>query len=343
MKKKINFIDALFSKEGHFLNDINNFSYLSDEFSLSYFLNGNISCTANSIIRFFQLHQYNKGHSIFKQTIFLFHTFRKIKSFNFNYILSCNYISLYLISLFFRKNFYVLIHFIPTNNLFLYKLILKLLLSRSNGFIFLNEYIMLDFERKISHKKSKLFVVNSRDLIFNFKQLSINKIKTVLFIGVLNEFKSIDMLVKLINTNYYDNVRFIFASKGIKKLIPNLISKNNVIIEDDYLSEDKYQNYMHVADFVFLSYVKNYGVRFSGTFIDAINNNCNTICNDIEIFKYFTSKYNTGYIFKNENELHNILLNLQHIDINPKMYNDFSSNKRKSDFISIINNYFNNV
>ena len=343
MKYKINFIDALFNSEGHFINDINNFSFLADKYNLYYFINGSISNSSKNISKKFTLYQYNKGHSIIKQIVFLFYSFFKINSIDFNYILSTNYISLSVISLFFRKNIYVLIHFIPTRNLFLYKLILKLLLYRSIGFIFLNEYVMLDFQKKIFLNKNKQFVINSRDLNFNSFKLSNNKIKTVLFIGAFNEFKSVDVLIELINTYYYPNVRFIFASKGIEKLIPNLITKNTVIVKDDYLSEKDYNDFMDIADFVFISYIKDYGVRFSGTFIDAVKHSCNTICNDLEIFKYFTSKYNTGYIFNNENDLHSILLDLKNFDVNPEIYNDFSSKKRESDLLSITKNYFDNL
>lgn len=341
--KRLNFIDALFNNEGHYIDDIINYKYLLKDYEVHYFVNGEISQENKKQLEGFILHESSTNDkSIFGGIKYLVSIKNQLGANDLNFIMSCKYTSLFLFSVFNRfYNYYLLVHFFPTVRRNLYRAILNYLLKNCNGFMVLDNFVKDDILNKLGIlNSSKIFVIHTRDIKKN--QVSLNrsgKIK-LSFIGSMSQYKDISLLINLIKKNHYQNIEFGFYSKGILPYLQNIETTNILDVQDRYFSRVEYNRLLCESDFVFLSYTKDYGVRFSGILCDALNSGCQLICNDNPSFKYFIKKYNCGYIFRDEDELHKILMNLRKLSINEKIYYDYSEETRKQLFLNIIENFY---
>lgn len=343
MKKRINFIDTLFNNEGHYVDDIINYKYLLKDYELHYFVNGDISQENKIRLEGFILHESSTNDkSTFGEIKYLMSIKKQINKNDFNFIMSCKYVSLFLFSVFNKfYNYYLLVHFFPTVKINLYKAILNYLLKNCNGFMVLDIFVKDNILNKFGIlNNSKISVIHSRDIKNNQVTLNCNNKIKLSFIGSMNQYKDILLLTNLIKKNYYKNIEFGFYSKGILPYLKDTETLNILNIKDQYFSEQEFNQYLCESDFVFLSYTDDYGIRFSGMLCDALSNGCQLICNDNPSFKYYVEKYNCGYVFRDEDELHKILTNLQKLNINEEIYNDYSQQTREKLFLNIVENFY---
>jgi len=341
--KRLNFIDTLFNNEGHYIDDIINYKYLLKDYELHYFVNGDISHENKKRLEGFNLHESSTNDkSTFGEIKYLVSIKKQLGANDFNFIMSCKYISLFLFSVFNRfYNYYLLVHFFPTVKVNLYKVILSDLLKNSNGFMVLDIFVKNDILNKFRiSKNNKIFIIHSRDIKNNQVTLNCNNKIKLSFIGSMNQYKDILLLTNLIKKNYYKNIEFGFYSKGILPYLQNIETTNILNIQDQYFSEAEFNRFLCESDFIFLSYTINYGLRFSGMLCDALSNDCQLICNDNASFKYYIEKYNCGYMFRDEDELHKILTNLQKLSINEEIYDDYSEETREQLFLNIVENFY---
>lgn len=341
MKKKINFIDALFNNEGHYIDDISKYSYLASDYELHYFINGKLNDSNKELVKDFTVHEY-----ISEQTIFgLLKYFRVIKCFisegDFNFIMSVKYIPLLLFSLITRfKSFFLLVHFFPTSNFFLNKLSLKYFLLNSNGFMVLDESVKLHI-KNILGDSGVVNVIRSRyidDIDFVCKNKNEKKIVTLL--GAMNDFRDVSILFELLSENNYPNIEFRFFSKGISRYLNGLTLKNSIVIKDEYFTPEDYISYLRETDFVYLAYKPSYGIRFSGVAFDALSCSCSVICNNNLSFS-FLKKYKASRVFYNKIELNDILLDLDSSAPDfSSFYYDFSRDKKEAVFLKYVRDFF---
>ncbi|MDE1223750.1 hypothetical protein MCT03_05370 [Vibrio aestuarianus] len=339
MKKRINFVDVLFSNEGHYVCDIKKYSYLERKYELHYFINGELNDKNRLRLRSFTVHESPKKSSLLGQFRYLM-SIRKLLSLDdFNFIMSTKYISLLVFSL--LSNFYsyfLLVHFFPTTKILSNKAILWFLLNKSNGFMVLDRSVKENIERFIGKSKG-IEVIRSRDLEIPNHHDSCNSNLVVSFIGAINSYKDISQLLELLNEKHYPGLEFHLYSKGITEYVCGMSDLNNVVIKDEYFSPVDYSNYLKESDYIFLSYKPSYGVRFSGMVFDALNYGCPIICNDNPSFK-FLSKYNACRMFSNKADLDEILLTLEKAMVDEKIYVDFSKEEREIVFFNLLNRHF---
>jgi hypothetical protein len=340
LQKRINFIDALFSNEGHYIDDVEKYSFLSNDYELHYFVNGKMNPENKKRLSNFIIHESESNTSLLGLIKYMFSIQKNLLTDDFNFIMSIKYIPLFIYSFINRKfNYFVLIHFFPTTKKRLNTFILTYLLKKTHGFMVLDIFVKENLEM-IMGCNNKINVIHSRDI----KALSLIKNNTsnikVSFIGSMNAHKDILTLIEIIEEDKYLDIEFYFYSKGISCYFKNSNLKNKVTVKDEYFSNEDYEYYLKSSDFVYLAYKSDYGVRFSGMLCDALSNGCQLICNDNLSFDYYIDKYNVGYIFKNKKELNNILKNIRKLDLNKEIYNDYSREKREHMFTNIVKKFY---
>ncbi len=337
--KKINFIDALFSNEGHYINDILLYKYLSSDFKLHYFVNGNISKENRKKLAGFTLHEYQFNPTIFGIIKFLFKVKKSISKDDFNFVMSVKYISLFIFSVTSRfYGYFLLIHFMPTVNIIVNRFVINSISRKCCGLMALDVFVKTSIDNQINN--SNVVIIHSRDLEKCVPRAEVVDDIQVSFIGAMNVYKDISLLIELLTENNYKNIRFSFYSKGIECYLDDAVFKSVVNIEDKYLSECEFDKYLKESDFLFLSYKKEYGIRFSGMVFDAINNDCQIICNDNPSFNYYINNYRVGRVFNTKEELHSIILALEKSNISESIYDDYSKAKRQSLFLESVNTHF---
>lgn len=343
MKKRINFIDALFNNEGHYIDDISKYSYLASDYELHYFINGKLNDLNKELVKDFTVHEYASEQTTFG----LIKYFRTIKRFisedDFNFIMSVKYIPLLLFSLISRFNsFFLLVHFFPTSNFFLNKLSLKYFLLNSNGFMVLDESVKLHVENILGYS-GVVNVIRSRyidDINFACKNKNKNEKKVVTLLGAMNDFRDVSILFELLSENNYPNIEFRFFSKGISRYLNGLTIKNGIVVKDEYFTPEDYISYLRETDFVYLAYKPSYGIRFSGVAFDALSHSCSVICNNNLSFS-FLKKYNASRVFSNKNELNEIFINLDSSEPNfSAFYYDYSRDKKEAVFLKYVRDFF---
>ena len=340
MKKRINFIEGLFSNEGHYIDEIEKYKYLETKYELVYFINGKVNELDKKRLKHLSIVEYDCGHSLVGSIKFFMKVFNDCKKEDFNFVMSCKYVSLFIASkMSFFYKYFLLVHFFPTVNVGLYKLIFNNLINNINGLFVFEEYVANEIQEKINSNK-KINILHARDIKYSIRE-KIDEKFTVSFIGAMNIFKEVDSLLSLLNFNYYENIKFKFYSKNITNFISNkYFNQNDIEIIDAYLTSEDYNNYMKDSDFIFLSYKYAYGIRVPAMVFDSLSNGCQLICNDNPSFNYYIEKYNCGYVFRDEDELHKILTNLQKLNINEEIYDDYSQQTREKLFLNIVENFY---
>lgn len=339
LKKKINFVDALFSNEGHYVCDIQKYNYLSEKYELHYFINGKLNKQNRAQLSNFIIHESLGNKSLLGQIKYLFNIKAMLTNKDFNFFMSIKYTSLFVFSL--LTNFYaffLLVHFFPTTRILFNKASLWFILKRSNGFMVLDKSVKDDVEGHIG-KIGEIKVIHSRDLILPKNDNKSDNKLVVSFIGAINAYKDVSLLIELLNEKHYPGLEFHLYSKGITEYTNGILAINNILIKDEYFSPRDYSVYLKESDYIFLSYKPNYGVRFSGMVFDGLNNGCQLICNDNLSFN-FVSQYNIGRLFSNKTELNQILLTLKNKKVEGKIYKHYSKEHRELIFNKIIERHF---
>lgn len=343
---KINFIEGLFSNEGHYIDDIIKYEFLKDSYELHYYINGKMNKNNKEILKNANIivHEYDYGKNFIGQILFLDKISTNISNKDFNFVMSIKYIPFYIYINFINSfDYYLLVHFFPTVKQKIYKYVLKKLWEKSKALLVLDKPVKIELSKKIDTFE-KIYVIHSRDIekkiVQKNNEMQKNKL-SVIVIGAINEYKEMDDLLELISEKQYSNIELRFCAKGIRSLLEcydnNILKKNLSVVKDKYLDIDEYKKCLEEADFVYIAYKKSYGIRFSGILFDAINNGCQIICNSYDAFRYYINKYNIGYEFSNKSELDEILSNLKKLTINDDIYIDYSSKRRKELFLDIIN------
>jgi len=344
VKQRINFIDALFSNEGHYIDDINKYSYLALDYDLHYFVNGKISEKNKTFLEGFTVHESTGNKSIFGLIMYLRTVRKQISRKDFNFVMSVKYLSLFIFSITSNfYNFFLLVHFFPTSKIFLNRIVLRFLLLKSNGFMVLDKSVKLHLESIIG-KNGNVNVIRSRDIEIsdeNEEKKASDKL-VLTFVGAMNSYKDVSLLIELLTENYYSNIEFRFFSKGISFYIKGLLEKNFIVVKDEYFSKEDYKRYLQESDYIYLAYYSNYGVRFSGMAFDALSNACPVICNDNPSF-HFLNQYNACEKFSNKFELDDILINLSRKIPDGKIYKDFSRGNREAEFLTLVKKFFHQI
>jgi glycosyltransferase involved in cell wall biosynthesis len=340
LKQRINFVDSLFSNEGHYIDDVVKYSFLSNNYELHYFINGNISFENRNKLSSFIIHESESNTSLLGLIKYMIRIQQDLLTDDFNFIMSIKYIPLFIYSFISRKsNYFVLIHFFPTIKKRLNTFLLNYLLKKTNGFLVLDTFVKNDLEIYLGENE-KIKTIHSRDIKLSSSIKSNDSLVKVSFIGAMNSHKDILTLIEIIEENKYPDIEFYFYSKGISRYFKNSNLKNKVTVKDEYFSNEDYKHYLKSSDFVYLAYKSDYGVRFSGILCDALSNGCQLLCNDNLSFEYYIDKYNVGYIFRNKEELNDILKNVRKLDLNEDIYDDYSREKREQMFTNIVKEFY---
>jgi len=341
LKQRVNLIEGLFSNEGHFVKDIKNYDYLHKEYDVHYYINGSLNEVNKNELKDFTVHEYKDSKKLLGKIFFHLFVFKSVNKKDYNLIMSAKYIPLLISSLFSRFwSYYLLVHFFPVSSFYINKLVLSTLYYFTNGFFVLSDSVKNDVSSKIiGCRTGSIRVIHSRDI--EAKTKNDKKEKFVFsFIGAMNEFKDVSLLLNLIKEVKYSNVQFRFYSKGIKPYLKSIGSENEVIIKDEYFTPDEYDKFMSESDFVFVSYTQCYGVRFSGIVFDALNAGAQVVCNSNRSFDGFVN-YNAISEFSNEHELDRILKNLKINGIDKSLLDQFSSINRKRIFTQTLESHKN--
>lgn len=259
---------------------------------------------------------------------------------------SVHYIPLFIASVFTRNwDYSLIIHFFPENHPIIYKYIIKRFLKKCNRIIVFDQAVKEYLIKKTNTKyNNKIFVMHTREVKKSStitKQINNGKIH-ILVIGSLNRSKIIETLLYAIKSKTYDNIEFNFICHGINNRLKeagfNIETdfSNTIKFEDRFPDLDEYKALLHSADYLYLAYTKEYGIRTSGALLDALAQGTPVIVNDNATLLGFVNNYNCGFSFTSQDELIKILSDINDgKKIKPifydKLYTDFSEEKNRND------------
>jgi len=115
---------------------------------------------------------------------------------------------------------------------------------------------------------------------------------------------------------------------------------DNLIVFNEYLSDDEYNYWFRKATAIVILFSKSYKYRMSGTFIDAFSRGKAILANDIKLIQYFKTMYpDSCYMFSNINELFNFMahekiqINEDEIDYFIKTHSDNNIKNKLLEFL----------
>jgi hypothetical protein len=233
------------------------------------------------------------------------------KKFKKSYILvqGFNEISLIpylLLNTFFKNSFIIIL----TNNISngrLYKnRILKILLK----IIFSNSHTIIHHSDKEKKMINEIF--NSKNKCFKktYHLLSNNsslqkesvKFKTITFFGPVKIDKPIESFIKLMESDKKNKFLYkILNVKEFKEKYPELYRKENVIVMNNYLSFEDFNNEIKSSRYIYLPHSKQFEPKLSGNLCDSLNFGIPFISNIIEPVIELSEIYGEmGYVFNLE-------------------------------------------
>jgi glycosyltransferase involved in cell wall biosynthesis len=145
------------------------------------------------------------------------------------------------------------------------------------------------------------------------KELNIKFKNTLLFFGYIRPYKGLKKLLKVLAdvVKIKPDIGLIIAGEfwenkeDYLELIDKLKLNSNVKIFDEYIKNERVQYFFEAADVVVLPYLSATG---SGISQIAIAFNKKIIASNVGDFKEILAKYKKGVVFKNNEDLKNILL-----------------------------------
>lgn len=224
------------------------------------------------------------------------------------------------------------------------KILTKIILSRGDYFIV----------HSSDEKKRLINLIGERNIVetyhptyseFNFKEISkdtakeklnINSEKIILFFGFVRDYKGLKYVIKAMPKILEKiNVKLLIAGEFWRDkseyldLINKLHLKKNVIIVDDYISNEEVPHYFYASDIVVLPYTS---VTGSGLIQLAYGFNKPVVVSDIGALSQIVIDNKTGFLVKqkDENDIANTII---------KFY-DYTDKKEMEKNIKIENKRF---
>lgn len=315
------FCDLMYEKEGHFDQDFENFNnwcdgYLTHIQRESVNLQNDIS-NAKECLKL-------KGHKV---------------------IGSAYYIPLFIASILCHNwDYTLIIHFFPENRPYLYKYIIKVFIKKCNRIVVFDKAVKSYLiERTRTKYEDKICVMHTREVkkLPTVQRDNQNQKIQILVIGNLNSSKILKPLLESIKRNKYENIEFKFVCHGINnRLIEDGfdlkkdVEKNSVIFEDRFPDLNEYKRLLNSADYLYLAYTKEYGIRASGALLDSLSQGTPVIVNDNATLVGFVESYKCGFSYSTTQDLFKILSDIDNgKTIKPtftdNLYIDFSEERNR--------------
>lgn len=281
--------------------------------------------------------------NIFIREIFLLrlliYIYRKseIKNYDYVFFLSFENLSMFFAVWFHKKNIGLVLH----NNLkrinekITYSILKKL--SKSNFLISLDEFIKKELEikniesKKINHPLLKIELnikeknkLKKEIVIFSPSKSSIDE---ELIESIIRDKE----LLQILNNN---EIKLILRSSKLN------YKSDRLIVRNDYLSEEEYNELFFLADIIFLPYTKNFNLRISAVLLESLNLNKALIIPKYNTLRTFLEYKNSSIEgFKDLEELKVILLNIDKLQIKANYENlvkNYSKDIIKKQILSIL-------
>lgn len=333
MSKEIHLIDMRYSPYGHYLDDLKHFTFLSDEYSLSYYANGVIDDTDSRLLNY---KVYGGKSTLFflLKVYWIFLTKRKQNI----VVLSASYIPLLFITLFslnFNSSFRI--HNFPKRWVQLYKFVIRKLISFSKHAVVL-DFPVRDYLSDLLNIEAKRFkVVVGRPVNGNCSFPRGDKeSKSVYYIGAVNQEKDISFLLKTLSVKTFPNLKFGLYGKNMslyKSEVVKAQALNHITCDDKFFSDTEIEELYNKADYIIMPYKFDYGMRFSAILSDSVNNARNAILPKLPQFQFYNQKYGLGLLYSNSGELVDIFDRInntvEYISFNLDVYNDYSLQRQR--------------
>ena len=306
--KDVVIVEALYSEVGHYKNDIielgneydGNIVYVVPKAKIS---KESIDSVEKSGIRVALVE--DEGVSFYLEVL---RVFRRSESVLIFY--TASYLRLLLASFMVRCfDYKLLVHFFPQRRRFLYCVVLNFFGRLSRGIIVYEESVRDDLVFKGVKGRIDVWVSRVVGRSKKRKAVSASEKIVVSAVGALNEFKSVEYLIRCLNETSFSNIVFYVYCKGLThKEISLLHSSNNCVhINNSYLSQEAYDRVLDKSHYSFLFYRDDYSIRCSGQVLDMANHSVIPVLNDIPAFKYYVDKFGAGLLYGSYPEFVEIL------------------------------------
>lgn len=293
-----------FNKNGHYVDDLKEFSYLSKHYDCNYYapllLKDNIKFDDSFVI-----HALPCGWGLYLKLYFLLLTKRKEKLF----FLSCSYIPLLILSMLsFNFSYIFRVHSMPVVKVGLYKKVIRYISKLSINTVFLDAPVKDYFVSRGYSDPRKSVCVIGRTLEIEEKSLT-NKDDSfnLLFIGAMNSEKELKPIVDALCEKKIEKLKLSFLSKGIERYDSELkklkLLYGDIIISNEFLSRDDYDKAIKNADALILPYKTSYGIRFSAVLNDALSLGKKVLTIRLPQFEYYAKKYNACFLYNDKDDV----------------------------------------
>ena len=107
-----------------------------------------------------------------------------------------------------------------------------------------------------------------------------------------------------------------------------------MIFEDRFPDLNEYKRLLNSADYLYLAYTKEYGIRASGVLLDSLSQGTPVIVNDNATLAGFVERYKCGFSYSTTQDLFKILTDIDNgKTIKPtftdNLYIDFSEERNR--------------
>lgn len=156
--------------------------------------------------------------------------------------------------------------------------------------IVLADFIKKGWEKQISIHPERVHVVYQPLINKPLNRNQYTKRKPVIIgLGQTLDDSVLEMIIKHDKDNVNKLPYSIILRHKSKKY-----DGNNVQVIADYLSREEFEEYLNTSAACVLFYPQNYNLRYSGIIDDALSHQLVVYGNDIEVVRYFASKYPSG-------------------------------------------------
>jgi hypothetical protein len=266
---------------------------------------------------------------------------------NNNIVASVSYIYLFLYSIMFRSfNYKLIIHFIPTKNFFLYRIILSIIINNCKSVAVFDDCVREDIYKKCFVKK-EIKIIHART-VQNASLKQEKDHKKILMIGKMNGTKNIMDILNVLKLRKYDKLAFSFLCKDVSFYFKDFdnVYNNDIYTMDEYIDTVTYKNEIESADFLLLPYKKEYGTRSSAAFLDSLILGTPVIASNLFCFRSMIDRYHCGIVYSNQIELADIFNKIGNnelqINISHTFYEDFGFDNNKRLFYQFLYDGINN-
>jgi len=299
LKNRMYLIDMRFSLTGHYLDDLKEFSFLSEAYDCYYYApmeGSQIDIDFSSSIKF---NTSKKGFAFYLKLYLLLLLKRKDKI----VFLSCSFMPLFLLSILtLNFNYIFRVHSMPIVRVGVYKKIIRWLSNLSRKTVFLDYPVKEYFiSMGYSNPKKSVCVIGRTLNIEKNKPSIIDEKFNLLFIGAMNNEKDLKPIIDALCKEKINNLSLSFLSKGIDKYEVELDKLKHiyedVVIVNEFLERSEYDTAIAKADALILPYKVSYGVRFSAVLNDALSLGKKVLTIRLPQFEYYSRKYNSCSLY----------------------------------------------